>query len=169
MMWNISLWDFAVSFYQEPDVKEQCLLLQDACDADIPLVIFALWLSTQAVRLEPADWQQVFIDLDLWRSDVIKPLRHIRKKLKKGPPPAPCTATNELREMIKLAELNAEKIELTYLESQAVNKKIAQPFDPHALAKFNLEQILICFSYDQNPTLIKDAAYIFLERLRAYS
>ena len=97
----------------------------------------------------------IFNDLDLWRSDVIKPLRQVRKKLKKGPPPAPCSATNELRDMIKLAELNAEKIELTYLEGQAVNKKIAQPFDPHALAKFNLEQILIRFSCDQNPTLIK--------------
>ena len=168
-MLNISLWDFAVSFYQEPDIQEQCLLLQDACDADIPLLIFALWLSTQAVRLDPAEWRQVLKDLILWRSDVIKPLRCIRKKLKKGPPPAPCTASNELREMIKSAELNSEQIQLNYLESQVINKKIEQPFDLNSLAKFNLKQILTHFSCDQDPTLIKNATYIFLERLKAYS
>ena len=163
-----SLWNFAVSYYRDQDIQEQCLLLQDACDADIPLVIFSLWLSTKSVRIDLAEWQQVFNEIDTWRKKVIMPLRDLRRELKMGPTPAPCNDTNELREMIKLAELNAEKIELNQLENQLENKKTEEILDFNTLAKFNLDQILARFSCNQNPSLAKNASNILLERLKNY-
>ena len=135
-MYDNSLWNFAVSYYRDQDIQEQCLLLQEACDADIPLVIFSLWLSTKSVRIDLAEWQQVFNEIDTWRKKVVMPLRDLRKQLKLGPTPAPCNDTNELREMIKLAELNAEKIELNQLESQLENKKIEQMLKIKKYQKF---------------------------------
>ena len=167
-MYDNSLWNFAVSYYRDHEIQEQCLLLQEACDADIPLVIFSLWLSTKSVRIDLAEWQQVFNETDTWRKKVVMPLRDLRKQLKRGPTPAPCNDTNELREMIKLAELHAEKIELNQLESQLENKKIEQNLDFNTLAKFNLDQILARFSCNQNPSLAKNASNILLERLKNY-
>lgn len=52
-----------------------------------------------------------------WSSEVTAPLRAVRRALKSAPPEAPDAASAMLRENVKAAELDAERIEQSLLEA----------------------------------------------------
>lgn len=109
-----SLWDFCVDFYRRPGVEAACLTLQDACGADIPLLLAALW----SARHGPGALNAAAIaELDRlaapWRDNVVRPLRQVRRWMK---PAARDAAAQALRERIKADELAAEGVQLAMLE-----------------------------------------------------
>jgi hypothetical protein len=53
------------------------------------------------------------------QTDVVGPLRALRKRLKDGPPPAPSPTTAALRDRVKALELDAEMLELDELATFA--------------------------------------------------
>ncbi|MEY9626629.1 TIGR02444 family protein [Sinorhizobium fredii] len=106
------LWDFALQLYAAPGVGEACLTLQDECRVDVPLLLFSAWLSKQSVALTSSDLARIDGIVADWRSEVVQPLRAVRRRLKSGPYPAPTTVTEALRNGVKGVELSSEKIEL---------------------------------------------------------
>lgn len=112
------LWTFALRLYGAPGVSEACLQLQEESGVDVPLLLFAAWLEMRSVALSTEDIRRIDGLVAGWRSEVIHPLRSVRRRLKSGPHPAPSADTESLRNAIKAAELSSERIELALLEAE---------------------------------------------------
>ncbi|MGK9051249.1 TIGR02444 family protein [Neorhizobium petrolearium] len=111
------LWDFALHLYAAPDVADACLVLQDESGVDVPVLLFSAWLAKRhSVTLTEGELARIDGLVGDWRNEVVKPLRAIRRRLKNGPYPAPTKETEGLRNGVKGAELNSEKVELAVLE-----------------------------------------------------
>lgn len=134
------LWDFAVSLYRRNGVAIACLALQDRRSVDVPVLLFAAWLGRRAIALAEKDVATIDASIGAWRADVILPLRSVRRTLKSGPPPAPSSVTEALRERVKSAELEAERIELAVLASLPVGVPAQGP--TRDTAARNLDTIL---------------------------
>lgn len=111
------LWDYAVGLYSKPGVSQACLDIQEKGGVDVPLLLFGAWLGSRRVALPAADCERFDAAIAQWRAEVIHPLRRVRRRMKSGPPPAPSPETDRLREAVKAAELNAERVELDVLET----------------------------------------------------
>lgn len=112
------LWDFSLRLYGVPDVAKACLALQDECGVDVPILLFAAWLTKRSVVIGEGEVAQIDMLLRDWRASVVEPLRGVRRWLKSGPLPVFATSVQALREDVKRIELNSEKIELQALEEK---------------------------------------------------
>lgn len=105
------LWSFMLQVYSRPGIAQSCLALQDRYGVDIPLFLSALYACLDGRRVDRAAVSTLDRACADWRRHVILPLRQIRRRMK-GPdllgthPHAP-----DLRERIKAAELQAERVE----------------------------------------------------------
>ncbi|MFB9948518.1 TIGR02444 family protein [Rhizobium puerariae] len=114
------LWGFSLRLYGLPGVGDACLVLQDESDVDVPVFLFAAWLSKNSVALRETDLARIDGLVASWREEVVKPLRAVRRRLRSGLPPAPATETGRLRNGVKGVELDAERIELALLEAEGL-------------------------------------------------
>ncbi|MFV3128790.1 TIGR02444 family protein [Niveispirillum sp. KHB5.9] len=110
-------WSFSLSLYATPGVAHACLLAQDSHGADVNLLLWAVWLAAQGHDLTPAELADAQAATTPWRDEIVRPLRAIRRQLKSGPAPAPDTATESLRTQVKAAELEAERIQQSVLQT----------------------------------------------------
>ena len=144
-------WRFSLSLYQLKRIKDACLKLQDDADANVNLLLFALWIAQQQKRLAP-DWQNTFIQLDNWHQNYTLTLRRQRIELQtlavradrheSGP-------LHQMRDFIQKAELLAEQQEqavLYYYYQQ--NQGLLDCEDRHAALIENLSSCI------PNPTKI---------------
>lgn len=157
------LWDFAVDLYGAPGVAEACLTLQDRHGCDVNLILFAAFMGAERLeRLSPADMAEANATVQSWRTEIVQPLRALRRRLKTGPPPAPREFTDELRSRIKAAELEAERIELLQLEVFAGNRN---PSSGDAL-DLSLENLKVAARLFNGGELDADAA-LLVERIQS--
>ena len=75
----VDLWEFAVAFYERPGIREQCLELQNSDGVDVCLLLVLVWLGASEVRLTPDQIRQLDAVMVEWRTQVIIPLRNVRK------------------------------------------------------------------------------------------
>lgn len=72
------LWQYACEIYQRPNVASILLELQDQQHTDVLLWLSALWLTQ--THSAPCDLSKTArFEYQRWQTDVIQPLRHIRK------------------------------------------------------------------------------------------
>jgi uncharacterized protein (TIGR02444 family) len=110
------LWGFAVSFYDKDGIAAACLVLQDHAGVDVTLLIFAVFAATRlGVVLKADELAAADRAVRAWRAEIVEPLRRLRRRLKAGPRPAPCSRTERLRDGLKALELQAEQIEFAIL------------------------------------------------------
>lgn len=117
--YELNLWNFALAYYRRPGVAEACLILQDRAGVDVNVMIYVLWRI--AVRGDHVDSTAIAAADEVvaqWRKEIVQPLRLARRALKTGPAPAPNSSTETLRGRIKAIEIDAEHIELDWLEQQ---------------------------------------------------
>ncbi len=116
-----SLWSFALAFYARPAVAETCLLLQDQHSANVCMLIGLHWLDARGCILSAEDLKDLSAHTFKWNSEIIEPLRSLRRALKQ---PFEKYAVDELQEQlrnsIKQAELLAEKKLLMEIESWSI-------------------------------------------------
>jgi uncharacterized protein (TIGR02444 family) len=111
-----AFWRFAVSFYARNGVSPACLALQETLGVDVNILLFAIYAQIErGVALSAHDLAAADARVRDWRSDILQPLRRIRTRMKSGPFPAPSPTTENLRNRIKAAELQAEQIEIALL------------------------------------------------------
>ena len=111
------LLDHALRTYGKQGVADACLTLQDNHGANVLLLLYASWLDAEGRSLDDSGLSRAGAALAPWYDEVIQPLRRIRRGLKQGPAPAPSQATDALRGIVKRAELEAELLGLTHLET----------------------------------------------------
>lgn len=107
------LWPFALEIYARPGVAALCLEAQDTVGADVPLLLWGVWAAARGHILTEADMNAAQALADRWRGPVIAPLRHARRALKDLP------GGEALRQDVKAAELEAERLYMTALEGLA--------------------------------------------------
>ena len=122
-----SLWDFVLRLYAQPGVPAACLSIQDRHGIDVPLMLFGVWLGERGIDLSPQQASTAREGVAAWQSEIVKGLRHVRQRLKSGPPPAPSEATEALRTIVKRAELEGERLQLVWLEEYAASWPQAVP------------------------------------------
>jgi uncharacterized protein (TIGR02444 family) len=109
-------WSFAIGLYGRPGVAEACLWLQDELGVDVNVLLIALFAASErGLALEAHDIAALDRTVESWRREVVLEVRAIRRRLKAGPPPAPSSDTDALRDLVKRAELRAEQIEQAVL------------------------------------------------------
>ncbi|MEZ5648487.1 MAG: TIGR02444 family protein [Alphaproteobacteria bacterium] len=95
---------FALTVYSSPGIEQACLSLQEDHCAPIPFLLFCLW----AAPLEDTTLRTLYDLTCQWEREVIKPLRQVRRSLKKELPVLDVSIRESLRTKIKTAELEAE-------------------------------------------------------------
>ncbi len=111
----MDLWSFAVETYGQDGVSADCLALQDGLNVNVPLLLWAAWAEATGHVVDASAVAEADLLVAPWHNEVVLPLCALRQRLKQGPPPAPSTTSDALREKIKATELGAEKIELETL------------------------------------------------------
>ena len=140
------LWHFALRLYAVDEVRAACLMLQDDFDADVPAMLFAAWAGARGSLLNAAEFARIDAARAPWREEVIEPLRMVRRRLRTGPAPAPSGVTATLRETVKRAELEAERIALA--EWEAAGASLPRGADPQGAVRGNLATALAHYSPD---------------------
>jgi uncharacterized protein (TIGR02444 family) len=119
---------FALAVYHTEGVSHASLLLQARCDIDVTCCCSRpTWAPLAAARSAAVTSPRRTAGYPR-QTDVVGPLRALRKRLKDGPPPAPSPTTAALRDRVKALELDAEMLELDELATFAddLNSPAAQ-------------------------------------------
>ena len=112
-----SFWDFSLSVYAEEAVKSSCLELQDK-GLNVNLSLWIVWTCLYG-RDPRAALGQAIEQCALFNTQIVQPLRQARSNLKRPPDFVTAEAAEALRQSILARELDAERIEQSYLEALA--------------------------------------------------
>jgi uncharacterized protein (TIGR02444 family) len=116
-----AFWRFSLRFYALPDVAPACLALQDEANVDVNLMLFLLFLAENGRAITRDDVARLDASIAPWRTEVVEPLRAIRRRLKSGIGEISAASSEGLRNMVKKIELEAERLEQARLENAAPN------------------------------------------------
>ena len=112
-------WTFSVGLYARPGVAAACLGLQDRHGLDVNVLLYCVWLGAErGVQVTEADAAQIAARAASWHDAIVRPLRALRVAMKTRQHGAPLTLSDVLRNDIKRAELDAERIEQQILFTQ---------------------------------------------------
>jgi uncharacterized protein (TIGR02444 family) len=156
-----ALWRFSTAFYARAGVAEALIKLQDRAGFDVNLILFALWSGLSGRnRFTAAELAAAERAAGPIRSDLVEPLRALRRRLRSNPD----ADIQELREEIKRLELSAERILQNRLARIARTPGGENdPASRHAAAEANLALYLgLAAAGSAEAAIIRDA-------LRAYA
>ncbi len=132
-----ALWRFALNFYQQPGVEQNCLALQHQFGLSINRLIYACWCGVEGIRLKPTGFES---QADRWQAEISLPLRVLRYKvrqLKLKQPELEDCYTN-----LRQAELACEQVELALLFELAQTQTQDKEASTVALVTANLNAYL---------------------------
>lgn len=110
----MSLWDWALDAYGRPGVAEAALAAQDRDGRIVSFLLWKAWADPDAAtEARGAEIARA------WSRAAIVPLREARRALKAPAPPVDDAAREGLREQVRAAELQAERLLLETLERLA--------------------------------------------------
>jgi uncharacterized protein (TIGR02444 family) len=104
------IWAWAQAAYARPGAREACLALQDQHGQNVCLLLWAAWSGAPVEALA----RGVAL-ARAWEQAVVSPLRQVRRELKAQAGPIDAAGRERLREDIKAAELEAERLLLEAL------------------------------------------------------
>lgn len=105
------LWQGMLDLYSAPGIPEACVSLQDACEADVLLLLTAAILTRSERQLTPDLAGRLMAATAEWRHEVVLPLRALRRRWRGR------LAAEALRERVKALELEAERRQVGLLQS----------------------------------------------------
>ncbi len=113
-------WDFSLDFYSRDGVAPLLLKFQEDWQADVNLLLYCCWAGVAgAPRFTESEMVAVCQVVECWQSEVVMPLRTIRKSLKKDTRGGPGPWAGEVRDSVQQAELTAEQLQQLMLYSSA--------------------------------------------------
>jgi uncharacterized protein (TIGR02444 family) len=140
-------WTFIIKLYGSHDVQQACLLLQDSFGVDVSFLLTLLWYARDGVEFESDDVEALDRTVASWRSDVVMPLRNMRREIK--PAAEHDRVVADFRNQIKSIEIQAEQIEIAMLV-QAVDRRkrpgaSGAPMQPASIAR-TVETVLTFYA-----------------------
>ncbi|MBC6439668.1 MAG: TIGR02444 family protein [Rhodospirillales bacterium] len=139
-----AFWTYTMGVYGRDGVQPSVIHLQDARDADVNLLLYAMW--TANLGLPAFDSTHVAFlasRVRAWREAAIEPLRAVRTGMRDGVVHVPEDEAEGLRKQILKLEIEAERIEQLIIESansEAKGKESGEP-DPSVVAE-NLAAVM---------------------------
>ena len=131
-------WTFSLGYYRGAGVSEACLELQDSYGVDVNVVLFLLWMASQK-RLLAADQVKRLADkVRPWQTDVIGPIRSLRRMLKSDAPLLDKSAAELFRTRIKAIELESERLQQEAMYALADGLKAQSAPSVEAAARANV-------------------------------
>lgn len=106
-------WNFSLELYAAEGVAQACLDLQDRRGCDVNVLLFCCWLGVSGRPTLTAERLRAILAVtDRWQTEVIRPLRLVRRTLKEGDWQATLPeAVDAVRRKVADAELAAEHAE----------------------------------------------------------
>ncbi len=114
-------WDQSLRFYTDPETQAACLDLQNRLGGDVNIVLYALYRASKGDQLDFGGLRVADQAVASWRTEVVRPLRQLRRALKSNPHPLSAADQSRLRDGIKKLELEAEQVQQHYLEGLAIS------------------------------------------------
>lgn len=111
------LWDFSLTVYDRPGVAAACLALQDRHGLDVNLLLFCCWAASMERGLDPATLGAAETAVSAWRNQVVRPMRALRRRLKREIEGFPAGEVEALRGRLLEVELDGERLEQERLEA----------------------------------------------------
>lgn len=105
-----AFWQFSIGLYGKPGVGPAVLGLQDRLGADVNLLLYGCWAASQGRALGEADIAKADATIQLWREQVVEPLRQVRNRLKRGVAPVATEAGQTLRKRVLDSEIAGEEL-----------------------------------------------------------
>jgi uncharacterized protein (TIGR02444 family) len=150
-------WAFAFDIYARPGVADACLKLQGEAGVDVMMFLFIAFAAVQLrILLTPAEISELDEVCRPWREQIVWPLRAIRSRLKKGPLPAPSHEREQFRSKIKVAEVEAERLQNQLLAEHLAKLMADRP--PQGKPK----QLTV--DADELRSVLRSVVMLFLER-----
>jgi uncharacterized protein (TIGR02444 family) len=109
-------WAFSLAVYARPEVESACLRLQFDHGLDVNAVLFCAWTGGLGISLDKSTLEEQIAAALEWQELAVQPIRVIRRRLKNLNVAGLSTSgRDDLRQSIKAAELEAEKLEQSIL------------------------------------------------------
>ena len=108
-MAEFPFWSFSLKLYGRPGVAPACLALQDRFGCDVNLVLLALWAARCGTALGSADFERLDVMVKAWRTEIVEPIRALRRMLKSKSLGVSPEAAEACRKKLMDAELAAEQ------------------------------------------------------------
>ncbi len=115
----LTLWSYAESVWRRPQVEAACLALQETYGQSPPLLLWRLWAVSEGRSLDVPTIENAVAAARRWESNVVRPLRDIRHRLKGDLPIVSRSARVKFADSLRAAELDAEHLLLDALEALA--------------------------------------------------
>ena len=146
-------WDFSINFYGRDGVEERLLLLQEKLHVDVNLVLYCYWAGyIGAPYLTESDVNNVLVLIKSWQKNIVQPLRVLRSNLKDNSIIRQNIWSGEIRKKIKIAELDAERLEqlILYQEYPLTGDLNIQMAEKCKRAKANFTLYMNCLNRKPN-------------------
>jgi len=122
LQYDNEFWRFSLAVYEQVDVAQECLALQQAIGVDVNLLLFCAWVGTHAIALSRAEIEEASNTVAAWHEHVVRPLRGARKQVKM----LHRDDFESFRTKVKGIELEAEQIEQAILFGHSKRIKSAR-------------------------------------------
>lgn len=109
-------WQFTLAIYGKPGVSPAVIGLQDRHGLDVNFLLFALFAGTRGRALAAADFAALEAAAAPWRTNVIHPLRAVRRWLREQSL-VPVVASDPLRKAVLGREIEAEEQQQRLMEA----------------------------------------------------
>ncbi len=110
-----AFWDFALGVYGQDAVRAAFLRLQDRDGADVPLLLWCLWLGTRGRGVSDEEMTAAVRFSLAWRDAVVAPVRAVRRGLKLGVEGVPLEEAARARARIADTEQGLERMQMDHL------------------------------------------------------
>lgn len=123
---STSLWEFSSTIYRKPGIEKALLSLQQRFGIDVNLLLMCCWAARyHHQRVTPAGMAELVEQARTWQSDVVRPLRLLRNRLKAGSTGISRVDARALRSKVLALEIEAEHAEQDYLASELPRRSTA--------------------------------------------
>ena len=131
-------WRYSLKFYGQAGVSDACIALQDGCGIDVNLLLYLFWLASEGRAVTAGDVKMLDDKVKSWRELTIIPIRDVRRKLKGAITFIDPAKQEALRDKVKVAELEAERLQQEGLYAVTQSGPLGKAAEPAAAARGNL-------------------------------
>jgi uncharacterized protein (TIGR02444 family) len=131
-------WRYSLKFYGQSGVSDACIALQDGCGIDVNLLLYLFWLASDGRQVTADDVKMLDDKVRSWRELTIIPIRDVRRRLKGAKTFIDPAKQEALRDKVKVAELEAERLQQEGLYAVTQSGPLGKPAEPAAAARGNV-------------------------------
>ena len=136
-----TFWTFTLELYGKPGVAPALIGLQDRLGLDVNMLLYCCWSGADGKVLSREDLKAVEAVAEPWQSEVVRPLRALRRRLKGGFGAMPAERVEGYRKRVNELEIEGEHIAQNAMGQQPRGERQAGDSAAAAVAA-NLEAYL---------------------------